>query len=142
VVCEQRLALAGRGTLSTRRLFHRIAKFLVLIAAVQILGGHWAVLQSVAWVKMFVEYAQEDSLRTALVKTFDGEHPCSICHTVSDGWKKEEKREATVLVEKIDAVLAPAVQLPRAEVVAGSYALAGISAVSRADAPPTPPPLA
>ena len=134
--------MPGRGTLSTTRLFHRIARFLVLIAAVQILGGHWAVLQSVAWAKMLVEYAQQDPLRVAIVKTFDGEHPCSICHTVSDGRKKEEKREATITVAKIDAVLAPAVDLPRVEVAGSSYSLVRISAVTRADAPPTPPPLA
>src|SRR6186997_787245 len=100
------LAIRGSRTLSTFRLFHRIARFLVLIAAVQILGGHWAVLQSVAWAKMLVEYAQQDPLSVAIEKTFDGAHPCAICHTVSDGRKKEEKQEATIVVAKIDAVLA------------------------------------
>lgn len=108
----------------------------------QILGGHWAVLQSVAWVKMFVEYAQEDSLHVALVKTFDGEHPCSICHTVSDGRKKEEKKEATIAVPKIDAVLMTAVQIPRAEESACSYPSLQTTAAVRDLAPPTPPPLA
>lgn len=113
----------------------------MLIAAVQILGGHWVVLQSVGWVKMFVEYAQEDSLRVALVKTFDGEHPCSICHTVSDGRKKEEKQEATIMVPKIDAVLMTAVQLPKAVESDCSYPSWQPTGTARNLAPPTPPPL-
>lgn len=122
-------------------MFQRIAKFLVLIAAVQILGGHWAVLQSVAWAKMLVEYAQSDSIRNAITKTFDGEHPCSLCHTVSDGRQKEEKKAAATTVAKLDAVLAPAVQTPAVRVAVWSYPPWQMTENVRESAPPTPPPL-
>lgn len=98
------------------RVRHLVARFLVLIAAVQILGGHWAVLQTVAWAQMLVEFAQRDSLATAVVKTFDGAHPCELCHTVKEGRFEEQKKAPAVTVTKLDAILAPAVELPpRAE---------------------------
>lgn len=93
-------------------MFQRLARFLVLIAAVQILGGHWAVLQTVAWTKMLVEYAQQESLSVAVAKTFDGEHPCQLCHTVKEGRQEEQKKQTPTAIAKLDAVLAPAVQIP------------------------------
>ncbi len=106
----------------------------------QILGGHWAVLQSVAWAKMLVDYAQQDSLKVAVVKTFDGEHPCSLCHQVSEGRKQEQKKEAVAQVEKIEAVLAPVIQLPpRAEAPRRFFVVARLPReVVRS--PLTPPP--
>ena len=123
-------------------MFHRIARFLVLIAAVQILGGHWAVLQSVAWAQMLVEYAQSDSLGVAVAKTFDGDHPCSLCHTVSDGRAQEKKQEAKISILKLDAVLALAVQLPPAQAKSFVYPARGSAMAARTSTPPTPPPLA
>jgi hypothetical protein len=79
---------------------------------VQILGGHWAVLQSVAWAQMLVDYAQRDSLSTAVVKTFDGAHPCELCHTVKEGRLEEQKKLPATTIAKLDAILAPVVQLP------------------------------
>lgn len=136
------LALPTVPRVITRCLFPRITRFLVLIAAVQILGGHWAVLQSVAWAKMLVEYAQSDSIRNAISKTFDGEHPCSLCHTVKDGRQQEEKKAATITVAKLDAVLAPVVQMPKARVAVWSYPPWQMAENVRESAPPTPPPLA
>ena len=123
-------------------MFQRIAKFFVLIAAVQILGGHWAVLQSVAWAKMLVEFAQNESLPSAIAKTFDGEHPCSLCHTVKDGRQQEEEKASTIAVAKLDAVLAPVVRIPAARVAIWAYPPWQMAANVRASAPPTPPPLA
>ena len=93
-------------------MFQRLARLLVLIAAVQILGGHWAVLQTVAWAKMLVDYSQQDSLSVAVAKTFDGEHPCQLCHTVKEGRQEEQKKQTPTTIAKLDAVLAQAVQIP------------------------------
>jgi len=123
-------------------LFPRLARFLVLIAAVQILGGHWAVLQSVAWARMIVEYAQGDSLTAAVAKTFDGAHPCSLCETVSEGRQQEKKQEAVTTIVKLDAVLAPAFRVPWPQVQAWTYPTATHRGAETAPTPPTPPPLA
>jgi len=59
----------------------RLAKTLALFAAIQILGGHWMALQSVAWLTMVIDYSKQTTLGDALEKTFDGAHPCALCKT-------------------------------------------------------------
>ncbi|MGB8166635.1 MAG: hypothetical protein WCF18_04035 [Chthoniobacteraceae bacterium] len=120
-------------------MFRSVSRFLVLIAAVQILGGHWAVLQTVAWTSMLIDNAKTASLTEAFAKTFDGTSPCSLCKAVTAGRSSEEKQDSTQLV-KFEAVLAPAVQLPpREAAVHHFFATAQFERVL-AVAPPTPPP--
>ena len=40
-------------------------------------------LQVVAWSGMLVSYTQEDGVVEGTRKTFDGEHPCSLCDVIS-----------------------------------------------------------
>ncbi len=54
------------------------------------LGGQWAALQSVAWTGMFINFVQTAPVGEALKMTFDGEHPCSVCHLVREGRKSQE----------------------------------------------------
>jgi len=61
-----------------------------------ICGGHWALLQSVAWAGMVIQYSKDGSFTKALEKTFDGEHPCSLCHKVQEA-KKDESQKAPML---------------------------------------------
>jgi hypothetical protein len=138
---KKRLPRRWAGCYSTTRLARSLARFLVLIAAVQILGGHWAVLQTVAWVGMAIDYAQTDSLGGALDKTFSGEHPCNLCQVVTRGVNEEKKHEAGKVLVKLEAVLAPAVQLPPRHAGAWTYPFVIASVVRRDLAPPTPPPL-
>ena len=70
-----------------RRLFQLCVAAALIIAV----GGHWAVLQSVAWVSMAVNYSQTDSIDVALEKTFSGKNPCKLCLAVKKG-KQEEKK--------------------------------------------------
>jgi len=46
---------------------------LALMLLILMLGLHWAMLQSVAWVSMIVTYSKQDTLQVALTKTFDGD---------------------------------------------------------------------
>jgi hypothetical protein len=62
------------------------------IALFAMLGGHWAVLQSVAWTRMLVTFSERDSLPTAMAKTFDGQHPCAMCLKIRAGRQQEEQR--------------------------------------------------
>jgi hypothetical protein len=70
----------------------RFSKALAVIAALHLMGGHWIAVQSVAWVTMIVDYAEDSSVTEALAKTFDGQHPCQICKAVASG--KEQERES------------------------------------------------
>jgi hypothetical protein len=64
------------------------------------IGVHWGFLQSVAWVGMVVNYAQEGSVGKALAKTFDGNHPCALCKQIAKGRQSEKKPESTAGVLK------------------------------------------
>jgi hypothetical protein len=119
-----------------------LAKLLAVIAAVQLLGGHWLALQSVAWMGMVISYAQEESLAGALEKTFSGENPCQLCHAVKQGQSEEKKQEITKTMVKVEAILAVTAQVPQPAYSRQCFSLITNSASSRTLSPPTPPPVA
>ncbi len=47
-------------------------------------GGHLAILQGVAWTNMVRDFAKTESIGTALEKTFDGQHPCTLCKKITE----------------------------------------------------------
>jgi len=118
----------------------RPLKWLAVITLTFALGGHWAILQSVAWVTMVASYSQTAPLKAALVKTFDGQHPCSICKFVAKGKKSEQKQETQKLSTKLDFFLAstPAGLFP--PVPDALHFTPPPSAGARSDTPPAPPP--
>src|SRR5437762_12921916 len=118
----------------------RPALWLTFVTLTFALGGHWAILQSVAWVTMVAGYSQTAPLKAALVKTFDGEHPCSICKFVANGKKSEQKQETQKLLTKIDFFLtsSPVRLFPPAP--DALHFMPPPSAGARSETPPTPPP--
>jgi hypothetical protein len=64
-----------------------ISLFALFISA----GGHWAVLQSVAYTRMLVEFAQQGPLSTAVEKAFDHRYACSLCAKIRHGCDNERK---------------------------------------------------
>jgi len=81
---------------------NRLQQWVVVLALVLSIGGHWAFLQSVAWVGMAVTYSKDASLSQALEKTFDGHHLCKLCKAVRAGQKAENSNEIKVEVKKFD----------------------------------------
>ena len=72
-----------------------------------IIGGHWAVLQTVAWTAMIIEGSRTSSLAVAVSETFRGDKPCSLCHAVQEGREQEQNLPATIQADKkIDKFLA------------------------------------
>jgi hypothetical protein len=119
-----------------RRLFQLSVAFALIVAV----GGHWAFLQSVAWVSMAVNYSKDAPLEVALKKTFDGRHPCKICIAVKEGKAQEQKSAVLKIETKLEflclaqfAYLPP--DLPFTLLSPGSDL-----ALPRAEAPPLPPP--
>jgi hypothetical protein len=55
-----------------------IAGVLVIILS----GGPRLALQTIAWTRMLVAYSQQDGLVRGVTKTFDGQHPCSLCKSI------------------------------------------------------------
>jgi hypothetical protein len=86
---------------------NRFAQILCLVAVFQLLGGHWAILQTTAWVGMIIEYSAADGVQVGLSKTFDGEHPCELCKSIAKNTGAERKHVTQVELGKINSI-APA----------------------------------
>jgi hypothetical protein len=118
----------------------RFGQLLLVGTLILAVGGHWIVLQSVAWTSMMISYSQHASLREALQKTFDGRHPCTLCKLVTKGQTDEKKQTAQNGETKLDffcELERLAVPPPEPSVVPP---LQSPAALVRAESPPTPPP--
>ncbi|MEI2722890.1 MAG: hypothetical protein V9H26_04935 [Verrucomicrobiota bacterium] len=121
---------------------HRLGHCLMLVALLGATGGHWGVLQTVAWTRMLANNLQTDSLETALTKTFDGKHPCGMCKAIDAGKKSAKKTELPPAGQKLEFVFdrpifvftAPTTFRPQQEILC--------SCSQTAPRPPTPPPRA
>jgi hypothetical protein len=54
-------------------------------------GLHWAVLQSIAWAGMLINYSHAGSVVSAVENTFDGQHPCPLCNAIKKGQQSGKK---------------------------------------------------
>lgn len=101
-------------------------------------------LQGVAWVTMLVDNSRNGSLVEAVGKTFDGQHPCSLCKAVASG-QTEEREQKEALVDpfaKLVAVLVtetPVAVLPSSDLF---YFTLSARPQSVDDSLPSPPPRA
>ena len=80
----------------------RVGKIFVIVALVVTTGGHWAVLQSVAWTTMLADNLSTHSLSESVARTFDGKYPCPICKAIAAGKKSEKKSEFTLQTQKLE----------------------------------------
>jgi hypothetical protein len=87
-----------------RRVFVRLGHLLLALALLGATGGHWAVLQTVAWATMLADNLQTESVATAITKTFDGENPCRMCHQISEGKKTEKQSEVPLQIKKLEFI--------------------------------------
>jgi hypothetical protein len=81
-----------------------IGRAATILALCLSLGFHWLALQSVAWTTMLVANARHAPLTEAVAKTFDGAHPCELCHAVAAGKKSEKRSEVLPAVAKMDLI--------------------------------------
>ena len=82
----------------------RLGHALLIAALLVATGGHWAVLQTVAWTNMLASNLRTESFDAAVAKTFDGQHPCKLCKVISAGKKSERKSEFPTLAKKLEFV--------------------------------------
>lgn len=96
---------------------------------------------------MLVTRTQIAGVAEAVTTTFDGDHPCGLCTAIATG-QEEEKRIGTdypalKALEEIKLIATNRVVLPRASFSAEmNWVDFHDGSAVRADAPPTPPPLA
>jgi hypothetical protein len=116
------------------------------VAAFFVAGGHWGSLQTVAWAGMLWNYTQADgSLLSGVKKTFDGEHPCTMCTSIKTAKEKERTSPVTVVaLKKLEAFPAPLrAVLPPRDCREFVFPDSGdLRSAARADAPPVPVPIA
>jgi len=120
----------------------RIGHALLIVALLAATGGHWALLQTVAWTNMLADNLQTDSLSQALTKTFNGKHPCTMCKEISAAKKSEKKSDLPNLGKKLEFTSERPALVFSAPVDFYLQATLTQPVVSWSDAPPTPPPLA
>ena len=121
-------------------MFVRIGHLLLIIALLCATGVHWTALQSVAWVGMFADNSRTDDFGSALVKTFDGKHPCKLCKEVEAGRKSDRKAVFQANAARLDFVIA---QLPVLLNAPSAFVLLPeelFSSNLRSYPPPSPPP--
>ena len=87
-----------------RLVFVRLGHVLLILALLGATGGHWTVLQTVAWADMLAKNLQTESVGAALTKTFDGQHPCKMCKQISAGKKAEKQSELPLQIKKLEFV--------------------------------------
>lgn len=81
-------------------MFRRFGTLLMCVAMFFIAGGHWAVLQSIAWAGMLSDYSRGESFGAAVEKTFSGKYPCPMCRKIAAAQKKQERSTPMLKVEK------------------------------------------
>lgn len=121
-------------------MFTRLPRFLLVLALASSIGLHWAFLQSVAWVGMIASYSRNATLGEAVVKTFDGQHPCKLCKKIASSSQSERKAEYGLELKKFEFPYAAVAFIFRGpslywEVRAGNNAAKLLNRT-----PPIPPP--
>ncbi len=122
--------------------FKRFGHGLLILSLLCATGGHWAMLQSVAWATMLANNARTQCLSDAITTTFDGRHPCPICRQIAQSRQSEKKSDAQLELKRLEYSLDSAVFVICPP---GHFFLTGersSSAPLLTEAPPTPPPRA
>jgi hypothetical protein len=104
------------------------------------IGLHWIALQSFAWTTMMIDYSKRAPLCQAIAQTFDGAHPCSLCHVVGKVKSSEKKQDLQSSRVKIDIICAPLVNRLQHSFVPFEYAISDCFSVQLEHSPPVPPP--
>jgi hypothetical protein len=118
----------------------RLRNWVVVIGLVLATGGHWAALQSVAWLGMTIQYSRYDTFATALRKTFDGKNPCSLCKVVQEGRDTEQKQAVVSSQGKLDLFLSSINWCVQPPVFKDELSPRFSLGCRRSESPPTPPP--
>ena len=89
---------------------------------------------------MLVTNARHAPLSEAVAKTFDGNHPCDLCHAVANGQKSEKKSEMLPSIAKMDLICPTRLVTCLPPWVPYEYARVRSAIPERSQAPPVPPP--
>jgi hypothetical protein len=118
----------------------RLPKLLLVLALASSIGLHWAFFQSLAWAQMVISYSHDAPLTEALVKTFDGKHPCKLCKNIDESKRSEKKADSDLDLKKFEFSFVSSEFIFRAPSFLDEPRLANDAAAALAKTPPVPPP--
>ena len=125
---------------SLEAVLRQIGRIAIIGALCCAIGLHWVALQSFAWTNMLIEYSKRAPLCQAIAQTFDGAHPCSLCHIVATGKASEKKTEIQSPAPKIDIICITRVIQLISPVALFDYTLYDFPVSEIDHFPPVPPP--
>ena len=128
------------GRAITSSVFSSVTRILIVAMLCASIGLHWITLQSVAWGMMIVKYSRDCSLPQAVTKTFDGQHPCSLCKHISTEQHSPKKPATMPSVAKPDLLCAATLRTNPRPWRNFDYFLFDSSLNERSDRPLIPPP--
>jgi hypothetical protein len=89
---------------------------------------------------MLIDYSKRAPLCQAITQTFDGAHPCSLCHVVNAGKNSEKKSDLQSPTPKIDMICMSLTASFVRSFVSMEYAMRDFSFGEIGRSPPVPPP--
>jgi len=118
----------------------RLGRILLLLALISACGGHWVVLQSVAWTNMLWENAKSSAVTVAIEKTFDGQHPCDLCKAIAQGKKSEKKPDISQVTAKFEFFYEIGTIIFANPPLLTNLRIPSFAGFMRLEPPPVPPP--
>ncbi len=116
-----------------------VGAFALLLAV-----GPLGLMQIIAWTGMAVTYSGRYGLAEGIGRTFDGKNPCPMCKNIAKARQDERAPGPAVTLSpgKLEGVVAPAVQIPRAKLRSElqDYFPSQAALSARAERPAVPPP--
>jgi hypothetical protein len=125
----------------SRRLLRLTGITTCLLAIFISAGGHWALFQSFAYTRMLIEFAERDSLCTAVKKTFDERYACPLCPKIRDGFNNEQKIPSSLSeVQRPEFLQQSSAAIFFTPMVVADVAIISSRCTDFSTAPPKPPP--
>jgi hypothetical protein len=90
----------------------RASQYFLIATLLVSMGGHLALVQTVAWGNMLVDFSSKSSFSEAVDKTFSGEHPCPLCKVVRKSKREDEKKPLLKSEMKLEVALPVPIKLP------------------------------
>jgi hypothetical protein len=105
----------------------RASQYFLIGTLLVSMGGHLALLQTIAWGNMLVDFSSKSSISEAMDKTFSGEHPCPLCKAVKKSKKEDEKKPLLKSEMKMEIALPAPVKVPFPQGMELAFCVTGYS---------------
>jgi hypothetical protein len=89
---------------------------------------------------MVIDYSKRAPLCQAITATFDGAHPCALCHTVNAGKDSEKKSDLQSPAPKIDMICVWRTASSLRPFIPFEYTVCDFCSSQIGRSPPVPPP--